>query len=98
MYVNTPDARPRYQDDLTDAHRIVAYDSFTANSGRYEIDGNILKTRAYVAKDTNYMDDWPDNEATFEFTVDGDTMTLKSLTFTATLAQVEVSPDPRDND
>ena len=57
-----------------------------------------LKTRAYVAKDTNYMGGWPENEATYEFEQDGDSLTIKSLTFaigfTSTLRQVEGTPNP----
>ena len=85
-------------DDMADSQKIGAYDSFIANSGRYEVDGNILKTRAYVAKDPNYMGDWPENEATYEFDWDGEALTIKSLTFaigfTITLRQVEGTPNP----
>ncbi len=85
-------------DDMADSDKVGAYDSFIANSGRYEVDGNVLKTRAYVAEDPNYMGDWPENEATYEFAQDGDTLTIKSLTFaigfTTTLRQVEGTPNP----
>ena len=91
--------RPRSAgEEMTEQERIAAYDSFIANSGRYEIDGNILKTRAYVAKSPDYMGDWPDNEQTYEFEVDGETLTLTNLDFGAgtvtTFRQVEGSPDP----
>jgi uncharacterized protein (TIGR02246 family) len=85
-------------DDMTDAEKSSAYDTLVANAGRYEIEGNVLKTRAYVAKDTNYMGGWPENEATYEFELDGDSLTIKSLTFgigfTSTLRQVEGTPNP----
>lgn len=101
MFVNGPDERPGYEGDQTDDHKIESYDTFTANTGRYVIDGNVLKTRAFVAKDTNYMGGWPDNETTYEFTIDGDTLTVKSVSFpvpfTATLRQVEGSTAPWDD-
>ena len=57
---------------MTDAEKAVAYDEFTANTGRYELDGNKLTTRAYVAKGPGFMASWP------EYTVNrsGDTLTL----------------------
>jgi uncharacterized protein (TIGR02246 family) len=85
-------------DDMSDAETLGAYNTLIANAGRYEIDGNVLKTRAYVAKDPNYMGDWPENETTYEFELDGDSLTIKSLTFaidfTSTLRQVEGTPNP----
>ena len=111
MYVFTPthysimialgtEPRATYEgEDMTDAETLVAYDTLVANSGRYEIDGNVLKTRAYVAKDTNYMGGWPDNEVTYEFEQDGDTLTIKNLGgpnigATGTFRQVEGTPNP----
>ena len=62
------ESRSRYEgDDLADGEKVGAYDTFIANSGRYEVDGNTLKTRAYVAKDPNYMGNWPENETIYEF-------------------------------
>ena len=85
-------------ENITDAEKIGAYDSIIANSGRYEIDGNTLKTRAYVAKDPNYMGGWPENEVNYEFSVDGDTLTIRNLVFnpgmTGTFRQVEGTPNP----
>lgn len=99
MIATGSEPRAGYQgEEMTDAETLAAYDTFVANSGRYEIDGNILKTRAYVAKDPNYMGDWPENEVTFEFSVDGDTLTLTNQVFAAgtvtTLRQVEGTPNP----
>lgn len=75
MYVNGAEARPRYEgEELTDPEKLAAYDSFTANSGRYEVSGNELTTRAFVAKDPNYMNDWPDNASTYSFELEGNTL------------------------
>jgi len=79
-------------EEVTDAERVVAYQSFIANSGRYEVDGKTLKTRAFVAKNPNYMGDWPENERTREFEIDGDQLTIKSETTIRTFRQVE-GPD-----
>lgn len=81
----------------TDAEKVVAYDSFVANSGRYEVDGNSIKTRAWVAKSPSYMDDWPDNEQSLEFKRDGDTLTIKGVGPTNsnfTLQRAEGAPVP----
>ncbi len=99
MIAQGDEPRAGYEgDDMSDAEKLGAYDTLIANAGRYEIDGNVLKTRAYVAKDTNYMGGWPENEATYEFELDGDSLTIKSLTFaigfTNTLRQVEGTPNP----
>jgi hypothetical protein len=62
MFVNGAEPRDRYPgDEITDAEMVGAYRTFTANSGRYEVNGNEFTTRAYVAKDPNYMGDWPEN-------------------------------------
>jgi ketosteroid isomerase-like protein len=92
MIAQGDEPRAGYEgDDMSDAEKLGAFDTLIANTGRYEIDGNVLKTRAYVAKDPNYMGGWPENEATYEFELDGDSLTIKSLTFaigfTSTLRQ-----------
>ena len=61
---------------MTDAEKLVAYDEFTANAGRYEVEGNTLTTRAYVAKNPGYMAGWPDNAQQYTINRDGDTLTL----------------------
>jgi ketosteroid isomerase-like protein len=99
MIARGSDQRATYEgDDLTDAEKLGAYDTIIANSGRYEIEGNILKTRAYVAKDPNYMGGWPENEVNYEFERDGDTLTIENLGFdegtTGTFMQVEGTPTP----
>ena len=110
LYVFTPthysimigsgsEPRATYEgEDMTDAEKLAAYDTIIANSGRYVIDGNMLKTRAYVAKDPNYMGGWPENEVSYEFSVDGDTLTITNLVLgagtTGTFRQVEGTPNP----
>ena len=61
---------------MTDAEKVVAYDEFTANAGRYVVDGNTLTRRAYVAKNPGYMAGWPDNDSQITVDRDGDTVTL----------------------
>ncbi|NNF11734.1 MAG: hypothetical protein HKN72_00820 [Gemmatimonadetes bacterium] len=61
---------------MTDAEKVVAYDEFTANAGRYVVEGNTLTTTAYVAKNPGYMASWPDNEVQYTVDRDGDTLTL----------------------
>ena len=93
-------SEPRAQfegDEMTDAEKVVAYDSFVANAGRYEVEGNKFMTRAGVAKNPNYMASRWDNERTFEFERDGDTLTIKSTgpgRGTTTLRRVEGGPKP----
>ncbi len=77
MYANTGDPRARYGDEMSDAEVIAAYRSFTANSGRYEVKGNEFTTRAYVAKDPNYMGNWPENAVTYTFRWEGETLHLQ---------------------
>jgi hypothetical protein len=58
MFVNQAEPRDRYAgEEMTDADMVGAYTTFTANSGRYELSGNELTTRAFVAKNPNYMGD-----------------------------------------
>jgi hypothetical protein len=82
FYVNqlAPRAAPadRSSGGMTDAEKLVAYDEFTANAGRYELEGNTLTTRAFVAKNPNYMALWPDNAQEYTVAWDGD-----DLLFTA---------------
>lgn len=99
MFVFGDEARQDVADvnDITDADKLAAYDSFIANSGRYEIDGDQITTYAYVAKFPNYMHAFPDNASSYTFAIEGDTMTL---TFNGggmmTLRRVEGQPFPRD--
>ena len=83
MYVNTAEARAQYDADneQTDADKVTAYDSLTANSGGYELDGNTFTTFAYVAKDTNYMGGFPENGTEYEFERDGENLIITTKTF-----------------
>lgn len=95
MFVNSGEARARYAGESISEEEVVgAYASFTANTGRYSVSGNKITTRAYVAKDPNYMGDWPENANTLEFSIDGETLTLTFFGGTATLRKVEGEPAP----
>lgn len=99
MFVIGDEARQDVADinDITDADKLAAYESFIANSGRYEIEGDQLTTHAYVAKFPDYMHAFPDNAVTYTFAVDGDTMTLTSGGGTViTLRRVEGVEYPSD--
>jgi len=78
MYASTDESRPAYDRDVgqTDEQKLAAYDSLTANAGGYEMDGNTFTTFAYVAKDTTYMADFPENGVEYGFERDGETLTL----------------------
>ena len=94
MFVPGPEARAQYE-ELTDEARLAAYGSIIANSGRYEVTGNEVTTRAFVAKDPNYMGGWPDNTSTYTFRVEGNMLHLTfGNGFKATLRQVDSEPAP----
>lgn len=80
FFVNQAEARAQPAQagpgGMTDAEKVVAYDEFTANAGRYVVEGNTLTTRAYIAKNPGYMAGWPDNAQEYSVDRDGDTMTL----------------------
>jgi hypothetical protein len=98
MYVNGNERRERYPGDSpTNTERLAAYNTFIANSGRYEVDGDQLTFQAYVAKDPNYMGDWPDNGVTVTFQVDGDTLHWtwsNASVLTLTFTRIEGQPAP----
>ena len=97
MYVPGDEPRADLGEEPTDAETVAAYGPFVANSGRYEVSGDEITTRAYVAKYPNYMHAWPDNTSTYSFAVDGDQM---QLTFGSgiivTLRRVEGMTMPAD--
>ena len=67
--------RARYDgESATGEERVAAYDSFVANSGRYQVEGDKLTFRAFVAKDPNYMSDWPDNATDVRVSIEGNSM------------------------
>lgn len=60
---------------LTDAEKMARYeawDAFTANSGTYEVKGNLLTTQPIVAKNPSVMG----QAQTREFKIDGKMLTL----------------------
>jgi hypothetical protein len=98
MYVNTAEARPEYDEDAgqTDAETLASYESLTANSGGYEIDGNTFTTYAYVAKDDNYMAGFPENDTEYEFERDGDSLVITTKTFAQAFKVVLESVEGKD--
>ena len=97
MFVIGDEARGDSSEEDTDADKLAAYESFIANSGRYEIEGDQLTTHAYVAKFPNYMHAFPDNDVVYTFAVDGDMMTLTTGGGTTiTLRRVEGVAYPTD--
>jgi hypothetical protein len=100
MFVNGAEPRDRYAgEEMTDAEMVGAYETFTANSGRYEVSGNEFTTRAYVAKNPNYMGDWPENASTYTFRVEGETLHLNwpsdwPFAIKGTFRKVEGEPAP----
>ena len=86
------DGRPVYAsaEEPTDAEVIEAYNTFTANSGRYRLEGDQFIREAYMAKHPPYMAGWPDNDEASTVKIDGDTMTLTYSTgIEFTLRRVE---------
>ena len=69
MFVNTDEPRPDLPEEATDAQMMEAWDSFTANAGRYRIQGNQLTYEAWVAKSPNYMNAWDSDTAANGVTV-----------------------------
>jgi hypothetical protein len=84
MYVSGDEPRPTYEgEEPTEAEVISAYDSFIANSGRFSVNGDRLMYEAYMAKDTNYMDEFnaqePGNGVNVEFSIADGVLTLHWL-------------------
>lgn len=77
MFVNIDEPRANLEgeDGPTDEAVVDAFNSFTANSGRYTLEGDQITYEAYMAKFPNYMNDWGENAATATVTVDGETLT-----------------------
>ncbi len=61
--------------DSTSEEKVAAYDTFTANSGTYEVAGTTLTVRPIVAKSPNFMAGGYDK---YQFRVDGNTLWLTS--------------------
>ncbi len=94
MFVPGTEAREPYSgESLTDADMVAAYATIIANSGRYEVNGDEFTTRAYVAKDPNYMGSFPENEVTYGFRIEGDTLYVTfGNGWEATFRQVDDQP------
>ena len=81
MFVSDDEPRAQYEgEEMTDAEKLAAYDSFVANSGRLNVEGNTLTYEAYMAKNPNYManfgEDGGGNGVTVEWAVADDVLTL----------------------
>lgn len=80
---------------MTDSERLTAFNEFTANAGRYTVEGNTLTTRPYIAKNPGVNEGFPDNGREHTVRRSGDTLTL---TFgngaQATLIRREGQPIP----
>lgn len=60
MYVTGAEPRPMLSGEgefgtPTDAEKVIAFDNFVANSGRYSVDGDEIVYEAFMAKNPNYM-------------------------------------------
>lgn len=64
--------RAMFSEDPTNAERLEAFDNFVANAGRYEVQGDEITIRPYVAKNPNFMAGFPKNAVTTTFRVAGD--------------------------
>lgn len=96
MFVEGAAPRARYAGEtMTGAEMVAAFKTVIANSGRYEVSGNQITIRAYVAKNPNYMGDWPDNAVHASFHIAGDTMHLEWEPYRLTMRNVEGKPEPR---
>lgn len=96
MYVIGDGPRATYQGEQpTDADQLAAYGSFIANSGRYQVTGNQVTFKAFVAKDPNYMSGWPDNDVSWTWRVDGETLVLEQDGSKVTLRLAEGKPAPK---
>ncbi len=86
MYVTGNEPRPQFSGEgqfgtPTDAEKVVAFDNFIANSGRYSVDGDEISYEAVMAKNPNYMAGFSaqdrTNAATMTFSIEDGTLTLR---------------------
>lgn len=77
MFVRGDEPRAEFEGEgqPSDEFVVGAYNSFTANSGRYTLEGDQITYEAYMAKNPNYMANWGENSVTATVSVDGDTLT-----------------------
>ena len=91
MFVRGAEERAEFAgSEPTDDESLSAYNAFIANSGRYQVVGDQLTIRAYVAKHPNYMGGFPDNKVTATVHIaGGDTLHLTytggEFSFTGTM-------------
>lgn len=71
-----------------------AYGRFYAHSGRYEVQGDTITFRPWVAKSPDYMHASPDNAFTAVYRVEGDTLTLDIDAFETVLTLRQVDDKP----
>ena len=91
---NKPRALPD-DENPSDAQLLEAYRSFTANSGRYEVDGGELVIHPYVSKAPNLMTGFPEATLSLPFVLDGDSLTITAPNgVTGTYLNVDDSPPP----
>ncbi len=86
MYVTGNEPRPQFSGEgqlgtPTDAEKVVAFDNFVANSGRYSVDGDEISIEAFMAKNPSYMAAFSaqdrTNAATVTFSIEDGTLTLR---------------------
>ena len=92
-------ARADLPEEPSDAELVEAYDPFIANSGRYEVRGDTIIDRAFVAKYPNYMHAFPDNEDRVRYRIEGDKLIVSDFEFPeeglqATFRRVEGTEPP----
>ena len=94
MLANGNEPRALFADPEPTAEEVIAaYNSITANSGRYQLEGNEINFEAYMAKNPNYMAAWPDNDAQGTLTMDGDVLVANVMGRTLRLQRVEGGDD-----
>ena len=88
MYVTGTEPRPEFsgEDEFgtpSDAEKVVAFDNFVANSGRYSVDGDQIVYEAFMAKNPNYMAAFSMEDHTnarrMRFSIEDGTLTLHAI-------------------
>jgi hypothetical protein len=72
MRIGGEGERELLPEEPTDEQRLAAYQRFMANAGAYKVDGNMLVTKAKIARSPNAMHDPQPNESMIH--MDGDMM------------------------
>ena len=77
MFATGTKPRALFQsENQTDAELVEAYRTFTANSGRFEVNGNEMIIHPYVARAPNFMSDFPNITQTYPYSRNGDSLTI----------------------